>query len=242
MPDPTSNQSLSKPSLLNIPREIRDAICIEVLQSPTGRVTFIPTNPDTGYPFKIIQVDEEELKIHGITTLALVQTCKQIHNECSNLFWKLNTVVLWPDILFTDWKKLRVQEKLRFQHVVLRFDLISPERWGVMALLKLGEWAKRGALKSVTIGLINPECTGLIYKYEAARKAFKNHLGVLAKLGGRGGDLEAVERKIVLDARKQNRIAPSLNWIDSLEVVLEQVHDAFGGELWINEELSYGLR
>jgi hypothetical protein len=206
---PTS-QTTSKPSLLNIPR---DAICIEVLQSPTGRVTFIPTS-DAGYPFNSLQVNEELTESHGIISLALPQTCKQLHSECSSLFWKLNQIVLWPDVLFQDWKKLRIPEQHKIQHVSLQFDLISPEKWGVLSLLKLGQWAKRGSLKSVEIGLVNPECTGLIYKSDTARKAFENHLDILERLGGIGGELEKVERKIVLDTTKQNRIAPSYNWVD----------------------------
>jgi len=71
------SQTTSKPSLLNIPCEIRDVICIEVLHSPTGRVTFVPTS-DTSYPFKMLQVNEELTESHGVASLALPQTCKQL--------------------------------------------------------------------------------------------------------------------------------------------------------------------
>jgi hypothetical protein len=158
------------------------------------------------------------------------------------LFWRLNTIVIWPDVLFTDWKQFRIQDHLKFQHVALKLDLISPDKWGAVALLKLGEWAKRGCLKGVEVGLENPQCVGLLYKDETAKKAFENHLKVLRELGGSGGDLAEVERKIVLDTKKQNRIAPSLKWIDDLEVVLGHVHEDFGGELWIDEQLRYAKR
>lgn len=93
------------PFLENTPREIRDIIYRYVLSSPTGNVALLETSEILGIPsceslsaasnFLIVSSPSSETDDPSslvIISLTLLRTCKQIHDECKNLFWKWNVL------------------------------------------------------------------------------------------------------------------------------------------------------
>jgi len=151
-------------------------------------------------------------------------------------------LVIWPDDIFTSLKSLRLQQQLQIQRVILKFDLLSVEKYENMALERLEIWASRGSLKTITLSLVEPHTMGLLYRVETCRKALGCHLKAMREAVGPGGSLSKLERKVTLDTRKETGFS-SLFVINGfpypIDVVFEEVHEAFGGELWVDGELKH---
>lgn len=82
--------------LQGMPREIRDQIYLHVL-APTGVIYFVPVPPfRINGRFKAVPSAQSLLSSDPTEaiSLSILRTCKQIYEECKDLFWEHNTVRL----------------------------------------------------------------------------------------------------------------------------------------------------
>ncbi|KAL3424303.1 hypothetical protein PVAG01_03584 [Phlyctema vagabunda] len=79
--------------LHDLPQEIRDKIYRYVLVSRTKRValTHVGGSDKLRYCLQPFDFQENETAYDEFIGLQLLRTCKQIQDECKDLFWRLNT-------------------------------------------------------------------------------------------------------------------------------------------------------
>jgi hypothetical protein len=77
--------------LLHLPREIRDDIFINVLRSHTRHINISLGQNATGATFSLLEVLPSTEDVKGQITLPVLSVNKQIHSECKDLLWKLET-------------------------------------------------------------------------------------------------------------------------------------------------------
>jgi hypothetical protein len=223
--------------LLFLPREIRDEIFINVLRSHTGHIHISLRRNSTGTTFNLLEVLPSTEDVKGQITLPILSVNKQIHSECKDLFWKHNTFFFYPDSLFREWKCVDIKLAAKIQHVQLGIDLLSLEKWNEMALSKLGSWAKFGALKSVTLKLVDPILASVLHTSSVWTKAIEEQLALLRKVGGESGSLSRVKRRVEINTKMECALveyAQRMSEYKGLDAFLKNVQDAFSSELWVD--------
>jgi hypothetical protein len=223
--------------LLHLPREIRDDIFINVLSSYTGHIHISLGQNSTSATFSLLEVLPSTEDVKGQITLPILRVSKQIHSECNNLLWKHNTFFFYPDSIFRDLKYLDIKLAAKIQHVQLVMDLLSLEKWNEMALSKLGSWARSGALKSVTLKLVDPILASVLHTSSVWTKAIEEKLALLRKVGGESGSLSGVKRRVEINTRLECTLveyAQRMSEYKGLDAFLKNVQDAFDGELWVD--------
>lgn len=223
--------------LLFLPREIRDEIFINVLRSHTGHIRISLRRDSPGTTFNLLEVLPSTEDVKGQITLPILSVNRQIHSECKDLLWKHNTFFFYPDSLFREWKRIDIQLAAEIQHVQLVMDLLSLEKWNEMALSKLGTWAKSGALRTVTLKLVDPILASVLHTSSVWTKAIEEQLALLRKFGGESGCLSGVKRRVEINTKMECALveyAQRMSEYKGLDTFLKDVQDAFGGEMWID--------
>jgi hypothetical protein len=240
--------------LLSIPPEIRGMITIFVLQSHTGFVT-IPLSPLSSS--KILEVSPDitdlycgtRLRDNGAISLSVLLVCRRLHEECKELLWKRNTFFLVPEnMLETGCFPLRAQ--LQVRHVRMELDILDGAGWEGdetvapgerlrlwvqdVALKRLVVWAQEGCLKSVTICLRGSDSSMFVSWASVARKSFAMHLEILRQAGGQMG---ALERKIVLEGKDMVGFSKWVTRIGERDEVLRLIGQAFNADVWAGGKL-----
>jgi hypothetical protein len=119
-------------------------------------------------------------------------------------------------------------------------DLLSVEKWNEMALSRLCYWAKSGALKSVKLKLVDPILASVLHSSSVWAKAIGEQLALLRETGCRSGSLSRVKRKVEINTEMESALveyAQRQSKRKGLDLFLKNVHDAFGGELWVDDTL-----
>jgi hypothetical protein len=224
-----------KPTLLGLPRYLRDKISRMVLSSHTGHITLL-VNRAGGSPhnkFGIFIVEEHnDGNTDGKITLSLTQTCKQIHKETKDMVWKENALVLWPAEPFG--KLMTFSQVLNIRHIQLKFDPLSTQAWNHQALTEFSAWAKQGSLQSATLSIVTRDYVRI--KQDQAKQPIDYHVKILKVAGGA---LKELEKKITFSTFVQtelvNFMIASEGGIKALEQLMFSLAGAFGGELWNND-------
>lgn len=106
-----------------------------------------------------------------------------------------------------------------------------------MALSKLGSWARSGALKSVTLKLVDPVLASVLYTSSVWTKASEEQLALLRKVCGESGSLSGVKRRVEINSRLECALveyAQRMSEYKGLDACLKNVQDAFDCELWVD--------
>jgi hypothetical protein len=113
-----------------LPREIRNDIFEYVFTSKNGTIQFVPINSDPPIRHRIeafSHLFNQRGQVIGRTriSLAILRTCKQIYDECKDLLWKYNDLLIddaYPAFDLPGFVKSRVQS------VQLNVDLLNPAK------------------------------------------------------------------------------------------------------------------
>jgi hypothetical protein len=134
-------------------------------------------------------------------------------------------------------KCLDIKLAAKIQHVQLVMDLLSLEKWNEMTLSKLGSWARSGALKTVTLKLVDPILASVLHTSSVWTKAIEEQLALLRKVGGESGSLSGVKRRVEINTKMECALveyAQRMSEYRGLDAFLKNVQDAFDGELWVD--------
>jgi hypothetical protein len=138
-------------TFLNIPREIRDHICLYIL-SPSSEVCLSATDEDSP---QILTEYRTDLKLRVPIELNLLATCKQLNTECKDLLWTYNTLRISPaNLWLTELKNFPMRKLHFFMNVTLERSMVATEQMFIwMNLL-----AKNGTLNSVSVQISYTNC------------------------------------------------------------------------------------
>ena len=256
---------MGRACLLELPRELRHQIYVEVLSSPTGYL--IPSPLTSLYslekqrfllqPFDTLSYSTSN---HGRILLNIILTCKQIHQEARDIVFETNTWAISTTrrVLFGwQFKGLDINLGCRMRHVCL--DICLSDRSFLEntteALRVLSKWAHEGGnLKTMTLYVIRdykemmrvlnirafgeplePFHNGYLDP-NAGHKLYHEYLAVFRKSWGQFDTQWAGARR-KLDLRMGHIITEPC--VGDPSAMVKEMHDAFGGELWFNGKLCY---
>jgi hypothetical protein len=218
--------------LKSLPREVRDKIWINVLESSTGYIMLRRNNLEHREEFRIFPVfevyspssKEVSILVCGIIRLSFLRTCKQIYEETKGMFWRHNTLVLMPGEYILGSKTLDFNQ---IMHV--RFDVELRELWERSDLKRtektlrmFGVWARDGNLRTISLnptpGLMN--ILGVVdlrrfgephilphngsLNANGGKKVFKEYLAIFRKASGEKGYLAELDRRVVINTGWQH--------------------------------------
>ena len=218
------------PFLDVFPREIRDQIYTYVLASPSESLNLAHW---------IVTVDVAR-------SLSLLRTCKQIHRECKDIIWQHNQLGLRePTQLFRKFKDLARNKHIRhIRQVKLHLELLDRDEleWMRDSLKPLADWSYMGRLESITLVTMWEKPTGI--------EEFKEVLN-LRKYG------ESLDGRLYRESNTWTRMTVNTGWprfthwgkqrwlkqmlLDpsGISELLKEIHDTFGGELYVDECLCF---
>jgi hypothetical protein len=145
-----SNYS-TESTFLNLPREVRDHICLYIL-SPSGEVCLSATDEDSPQILTEYRVDSRK---RVPIELNLLATCKQLNTECKDLLWTYNTLRISPaNLWLTELKNFPVRKLHFLLNVTLERSLVATQQM----LIWMNELAKNGTLNSVSVQIPYTDC------------------------------------------------------------------------------------
>jgi hypothetical protein len=229
--------------LLDLPREIREQIYIYTLFSPTG-ILCPDRPPNTANLFAFQIFESPYYDSYNLTlSLSLLQTCKQINAEAKDVIYKHNAFAVQN---FDELPQLSRHVEHIFLSIELEYredlentaealDVLSRrENLTTLTLFTCKGFCEMNSLMELRLfgerpifrwGEVNPH---------AGEKLFDEYLTVLRNSWGKyDGQWAGVARKLFLQVESVNP-GPG----DAKKVV-EDMHDAFKGELWIDDRLCY---
>jgi hypothetical protein len=220
--------------LLDLPREIREQIYIYTLSSPTG-ILYPDRPPNTANRFAFQIFESPYCDSYNLTlSLSLLQTCKQINAEAKDVIYKHNAFAVqnFDELpqLSRHVKHISLSIGLEYredlENTAEALDVLSRrENLTTLTLFTCKGFCEMNSLMELTWGEVNPH---------AGEKVFDKYLTVLRNSWGKYDEQwAAVKRKLFLQVESVNT-GPG----DAKKVV-EDMHDAFKGELWIDDRLCY---
>jgi hypothetical protein len=208
-----------------------------------GRFALVPFEPPSNLHFGRIQ-------------MSLLQTCKQIYQEAKDVVYEQNTLaLLGPDQLLYEFRELDKAISHRVRNIWLAVNLAdrSQLKSTARALEVLSIWAQQsGSLRNVTLcvssgntamhdlmdlrlfGESETTFTGE-FNQNVGAKLFQQYLKVLRNSWGKyDGQWAGVKRRLELRIGYLKDLA-----IYHPKELVEELHKAFGGELWIDGRPCY---
>lgn len=242
-------------SILSLPRKVRDKIYIYALSSATGYLYLSIRTQDLKH-FALVPFEPPNNLRGARIRPSLLQTCKQIYHEAKDVIYTHNTWALL-DIgdLPTRFRELDVGLSRRLRHIWLGVGIKHRDslKDAARGLEILSGWARPvGNLQTVTLSVVAGRDdmhdlmelralengrllqAGIQIQAGWAGK-FQKYLSVLRNSWGKyDGQWAGVSRKLdfMIGYLKEGFIC------EPWEMVKE-MHDAFGGELWIDGRLCY---
>jgi hypothetical protein len=220
--------TMPTPFLTAFPREIRDLILTYVLANSHGHVRLYPWT------------------IEVARSLSILRTCKQIHREGKDLIWEHNKLNIRENTeLF---ERLEKQATLgfarRIQHVKVCLELLDRDEleWMVSSLRGFSAWIQTGRLKSITLVTDSAR--------PRTMEEFQEAL-VLRQMG------ETVDGRLYKEAPTWTKMVINTGWprfshwgkqswlremlLDPIGIddLVRQIHNYFGGELYIDGSLCF---
>ena len=219
---------MTLPFLIVFPREIRDQIYTFILANPHGDVRLYPWT------------------VNVARSLSVLRTCKQIHRECKDIIWKHNRLYIRePSQLFQRFKNHSdLSHGRRIQHIKICLELLDRDEleWMRASLQALATWSQTGSLKSITLVTdSNRPCT--VEEFQEAL--------VLRESG------ETIDGRLYREVPTWTKMFINTGWPrfshwgkqswlremlldpNGVNELVTEIHDYFGGELWINGSLSF---
>jgi hypothetical protein len=219
---------MSLPFLTAFPREIRDQIYTYVLANPQGHVRLYPWTVEVA------------------RSLSILRTCKQIHRECKDIIWEHNKLNVHESTQLFERlsNRSRTEYVRRIQHVKICLELFDRDEleWMRASLKGLSAWMQTGSLKSIT----------LITDSDRPRtvKEFQEAL-VLREMG------ETVDGRLYKEFPTWTKMFINTGWprfshwgkqswlremlLDpsGIEELVGEIHEYFGGELYVDGFLCF---
>lgn len=220
-----------------------------------ARVDIVPTNPRT----------YERVTSEPVIRLNLLRTCSQIHLEARNILWKHNSLAIaQASTLYLHSRFLDPRFSYAVESIQMKMDIMaSPGALTNMAgTYKIfGNWAQKGNLRSFTLTMLLGAHRGMsaldnlvelwspLQRLQHVRPTTdpsETLLKTLEKLKEAEEVLPAqLKRRIVFETDWD--ILPLIakrNWMKLREKlhpqdVIKTIHDAFGGEFWMDGKLCY---
>lgn len=248
---------MSSKFLEDIPREIRDKIYSYVLACSSGSVSLFPWIYDPpNLRFNTLPFDPHRNIIAGVKgsiDLSLLRTCKQIQRECKDIIWEHNGLHLRePPKLFGKFNRYTTFKNIRgIKHVKIHLELLDWDEleWMSKSLKALVILGKEGSLESIR----------LVATRDRQRRLMEfEHLSNLKKHGeimdGRwyraapiSGPQSLQQSTFAINTGwprfshggKQNWLREMLLDPTQPNGVLKEMHDTFGGELYVDGLLCY---
>jgi hypothetical protein len=215
------------PFLVVLPREIRDLIYTNILANPQGDVRLYPWTVEVA------------------RSLSVLRTCKQIHRECKDIIWEHNKLSIRDSSqLFQKFDgQSRLQPTRRIQHVKICLELLDRDEleWMRASLKALANWSQTGSLKTITLVT------------DSNRPSTVQEFQEVLELRVSG---EAVDGRLYRECQRWTDIFINTGWprfshwgkqswlremlLDpsGIEGLLREIHEFFGGELYIDGSLS----
>ena len=222
------NNTMPHPFVTVFPREIRDQIYTYILANPQGHVRLYPWTVDVA------------------RSLSILRTCRQIHRECKDIIWEHNNLnVHEPTQLFERFKNhSRLGHVRRIQHVKVCLELLDRDEleWMSTSLKGLSAWLQSGSLKSITLTTDSDRPRTV--------KEFQEAL-ILREAGetvdGRLYRETPTWTKMFINTGwprfshwgKQSWLRKMLQDPTGIEELVKEIHDYFGGELYVNGLLCF---
>lgn len=219
---------MAPPFLAVFPREIRDLIYTFVLQSPSGAVSLSPWNVDVA------------------RSLSLLRTCRQIRRECKDIIWLHNGLRLRESSQLSErlCSLLNSRTASKIQHVKIYLTLLDRDEleWIRTALKALVSWSHHGSLKTVTL------CAAR----ERPRSVEEFHEELQLMVLG-----DSVDGRLYREVPTWTRLTiytgwpPFAHWGKQMWLramlqdpsttreLLEEMHEGFRGEFWVNGVLCF---
>ena len=219
------------PCLTFFPREIRDQIYTYVLANPQGEVKLYPWTVDVA------------------RSLSILRTCKQIHRECKDMIWEHNKLnIRDPCQLFQRFNsQSRLKHTKRIQHVKICLELLDRDEleWMRASLKALAVWSQTGSLKSIT----------LVTDSDRPRTVEEFQEALVLRESGETVDGRLYRETLTWTMMLLNTGWPRFShwgkqsWLramlldpSGIEALVKEIHDSFGGELFINGTLCFKNR
>jgi hypothetical protein len=223
-----TDDTMPLPFLVIFPREIRDQIFTYVLTNSQGEVRLYPWTVDVA------------------RSLSILRTCKQIHRECKDIIWEHNNLnIRDPCQLFQRFNnQSRLKHTGRIQHVKICLELLDRDEleWMRASLKALAIWSQTGSLKSITL-VTDSDRPRTVEEFQEAL--------VLRESG------ETIDGRLFREAPTWTKMFLNTGWprfshwgkqswlremlLDpsGIEALVKDIHDFFGGELFIDGILCF---
>jgi hypothetical protein len=218
-------------TFLDLPRELRDKIYIDILASSSNAVTLSPWS------------------IEVTKSMSILRTCKQIQKECKEIIWLHNGLRLREETeLFARLTSvidfLGIEGLRQLQHIEITLELLDRDEleWMCSGLKAIAALPKKGIVKSITLIAINDRPRGL-KEYEEALDLMCNGYYVDGRLFGcccSGSDTNLILKT------SWPRFSPwgKQPWLREMLLdrsdtadLLRELHTMFGGELYVDGTL-----
>jgi len=247
-------RAMEPPTLLTLPAEIRNIIFGMILVNCSGRVTLHrgePKNPGQCASLKVRTLEESQPgdpeHVTNEISLAFLGACKQIHMDCKDLLWTRHTFV------FRDMDLLRVNShqasffQLPYRHI-RHLEVNSDLLVGFMGLIMelLAKWVLQGAaLRTFTVKVfLSRRPRNLPYLSGSMVLHQLKVMGQLLEINTANSEgcklaLQKLDRKLFITTKLEDYLRPVYRGGVDFEKVVQEMHQAFGGELWIGEKLCW---
>ena len=233
--------------MFDLPLEIRDRIYSYVLSSPTAYVLpAVHYNATGTMAYELYFVKRNywphpswERVPDSQITLSLLQTCKQISSEAQSHIYLQNTLVLQN---FETFEHVHPRLGQWARHIWINSRLFGKHRVNaqgtVYALEVIYGWVVQGGpLRTFTLNVV-PNCNRfkyLVMGFYNERLRFEEGIALLRNSrDSQFPEWKTIQRRLDLCVGKW-RAPPRWDPYPTLHAL----HDAFGGELWINGQLCY---
>jgi hypothetical protein len=243
--------------LENFPREIRDKIYTEVLAYPSGSVSLFPWIYDPPIlRYKTLPYDPYQNLItgeEGLIDLSLLRTCKQIHRECKDIIWEHNGLrVREQSKLFSKFQRYSTFKKIRcIRHVRIYLEILDWDEleWMSKSLKALVILTQEGSLESIQLIATRDKrrCPTEFEDLSNLRKHGENMDGRWYRAASISGYRSLPRGTFAINTGwprfshwgKQNWLREML--LDPVQPnrLLKEMHDTFGGELYVDGLLCY---
>lgn len=246
------------PNFLELPREIRDQICAYILV-PTGRVILRPTtHGETSFwPFPM------KFPASGID-MKILYTCKQMHHECKDIFWKGSIVRIEAELMLLDPDFMGQSQRLICDDVQ-RLEIKLPVCWDDLETIMsdLDVWSRYKNLREI---IITAPGIGTMTEFGKVVRSRRNEVDITNEGDSIDGNSSSRTERALFQmlrlASRQDRESPRVRTLDlhigmqhlsrptrrvwferqppkECEDTLRAMHDTLGGELLVDGILCY---
>ena len=228
----------SPTTLLTFPAEIRNLIFHHALGHRTGRVSLELTERKP-LRMKISEYDEQSdgKPMRTPLSLSLLQTYKQIYEERKDVLLMQNQIVIHTCPSLNSFKYDSPFNFIEVQDLNLHVDLTDFNEWWQ----GLGKYTRCCELKSFTLVCNNYLTPGFQMFFSIMYKEKELIDMITSTFRSVGGELKSrkIQKKLVLKPEAVEFLHLLLDQTHAYDNAMYDFHDAFGGELWVEDGLCW---